>query len=272
MFRAGMEAGNHATAPGRRHPLRTWTLGLAYRDRYALGPVDPRYWSLGRSIHATGSLRVETIGVRHEESLAVDLTRGASAFRRAGDSDPDVQYDRAAVAATQTIRLLPTGRLRAGWRAFAGAAWRRAPNEALFDAAEGPRLDAVRDFYLNDRGPVRASGHALFEGGAGVRGYADRAALGKRAWGAGLSLTHSSVPLSGLLFADAGRVEAAGFGESPPAPAGPLVGRTLFDAGVTFQLGPLRLTLPVWLSRPAPGERPWKLRWRASLLRGWRPE
>lgn len=271
MLRAVLGAGNHATARGGRHPYRTWALSLAFRDRYDLAPVDARYWSRGRSVHATGSLRVETIGVRHEERVSVRIARGASAFRPAGDSAPDVQYDRVVISATQTLRLLPTGSLRVSWRAFAGSAWRRVPNELLFDAAEGPRLDAIRGFYLNDRGPVRASGHSLFEGGAGVRGYADRAVLGRRAWGAGLSLARSTEPLAGTLFADAGRVEAGGLGESAPAPGnGPLVGRTLFDAGVSFEWGPVRVSLPVWLSHPAPGEPPWDLRWRVTLLRGWR--
>ncbi|HEY7728875.1 MAG TPA: M1 family metallopeptidase [Candidatus Eisenbacteria bacterium] len=270
MLRAGLEAGNRAAARGRRHPYRTWGLGITYRDRSDLAPVDPRYWSPGRSLHATASLRIETIGVRHEESAVIEIAHGASAFRPPGDNAPDVQYDRVSISLSQTLRLLPTGSLRASWRTFAGSAWRRVPNELLFDVAEGSRLAAIREFYLNDRGPVRASGHALFEGGAGVRGYADRAVLGRLAWGAGVSLARSALPLVGALFLDAGRVEAGGLGESAPAPpASRLAGRTLLDAGVSLELGPLRVALPVWLNRPAPGESPWNLRWRATLTRGW---
>jgi hypothetical protein len=52
---------------------------------------------------------------------------------------------------------------------------------------------------------------------------------------------------------------------------GPPVGRLLLDAGVSFGLGPVRLDLPVWLNRPAPGEGPWKMRWRFVFVPGWSP-
>ncbi len=271
LLRASISAGNRAMAPGRRHPIRTWSLAVQYRDRFDLAPVDPRYWSAGRSIHAEGAFRLETVGPRHAERIELDARRGASAFRAPDDRAPDVQYDRVSLATSQMLRLLPRGNLRVSWRAFAGTSQRRVPRELLFDVAEGSRLDAIRAFYLNDRGPVRESGRYLAEGGGGVRGYADRAVLGKRILAASLTLTNAKFPLPLTAFADVGRAEASGLGEAPElgepagAPSTPLSGRTLSDAGVLLDQGPLRITIPIWLSDPERGERPWRFRWRITL-------
>jgi hypothetical protein len=263
LLRASLSAGNQAMALGRRHPIRTWNLALRYLDRFDLAPVDARYWSAGRSINAEGAFRLETIGPRRAEQLDVDLQRGASAFRRGGDRAPGVQYDRASLTVSQSLRLLPQGGLRVRWRASGGTAYRRVPRELLFDVAEGGRLEAIRAFYLNDRGPLRASGHYLDEGGGGVRGYAGRAVLGKRVLAGSLLLGSPRLPLAG--FVDVGRVGSPGPGErAAPAP-GSLSGRTLLDAGLVWEAGLLHVTTPLWLSDPSRGERPWRLRWQFTL-------
>jgi hypothetical protein len=147
-------------------------------------------------------------------------------------------------------------------RASGGSAWRRVPREQLFDVAEKSRLDALERFYDNDRGPLRATDHYLSEGGGGLRGYAGRAALGARLAALNVDLTQART--GAFLFGDVGRVEASGLGESS-RPAGPLVGRTLADAGAGYGYGPAKVILPFWVSRPEHGEAPWRVRWRFSL-------
>jgi hypothetical protein len=181
LFRAGVHAGNLATAPGRRHPIREWRLSLDYRDRYDLAPVDPRYWSPGRGLHGKALLAVDTRGPRRAEHAELDLRGGSSA-------SPEFRYERVSIEARQRLDLLPRGDGHLAWRLFAGSAFDRPPRELLFDAAEGSRVDSLGRFYLNDRSPLLASGHYWIEGGGGLCGYRGRVALGKRVWGVNADL------------------------------------------------------------------------------------
>ena len=270
LFRAGAGVGNLITAPGRRHPFREWHLGLDYRDRYDLIPVDPRYWSPGKSLHGKARLALDTRGPRRAEHGELDLRAGSSAFRKSGDPDPEVHYERVSVEVRQRLDLFAGGETHLAWRLFAGSAFDRPPRELHFDVAEGSRVDSLGRFYLNDRGPLLASGHYLIPGGGGLRGYRGRAALGERVWGLNTDLEIPQLPVS--LFGDLGRVGAAGLGERSAVPAAgsveaarDLLGRTLADAGLSYTYGPIRLTAPVWVSRPGPGQRPWRFRWLLSL-------
>jgi len=242
LFRLGLDAGNVATAPGRRHPFRTWELSLDYRDRYDMDPVDPRYWSPGRALHGKALLALDTQGPRRAEHLALDLRQGE-------------HYERASVEARQRLDLFPRADTHLRWRLFAGTALDRPPRELLFDAAEGSRVDSVGRFYLNDKGPLVRSGHYWIAGGGGLRGYRGRAALGKRVWGLSLDLDTPRIPVS--VFADLGRVEDGSDTD--------LIGHSLPDAGLSYGLGPVRITAPVWVGRPEAGENPWHFRWLVSI-------
>ncbi len=248
LFRAGVSAGNLATAPGRMHPFREWRLSLDYRDRYDLAPVDPRYWSPGRGLHAKGLLAFDTQGPRRAEHVGLDLRAGRSAFRESGDPDPEFRYQRVSAEARQWLNLLPRGDAHFSWRVFAGSAFDRPPREMLFDAAEGSRVDSLGRFYLNDRGPLLRSGHYLIAGGGGLRGYRGRAALGKRVWGLNADLELPMLPVS--IFGDVGGLAST---------------RALADAGLGYTIGPVRITAPVWVGSPEAGKRPWHFRWLVSL-------
>jgi len=270
LFRIGAGVGNVASAPGRRHPFREWQLGLDYRDRYDLAPVDPRYWSPGKGIHGKARLALDTQGPRRAEHSELDLRAGSSAFRKSGDPDPEFHYERMSLEVRQRLELFAGGATHLGWRLFAGSAFDRPPRELWFDVAEGSRLDSLGRFYLNDRGPLLASGRYLIPGGGGLRGYRGRAGLGKRVWGFNTDLETPNLPVS--VFGDIGRVEASGIGEgsSPPAAgsveaAEHLLGRTLADAGLAYTYGPIRITLPLWVGRPDPGQKPWRFRWLFSI-------
>jgi len=265
LFRTGASIGNFITAPGRRHPYRSWQLSLEYRDRSRLAPVDPRYWSLGRAVHGKALFTVDTRRPRRAEHAALDLRAGVPAFPGDGPAAPEIRYERASAELKQTLTLLPRGNARLSWRAFLGSAFRRTPREALFDAAEGSRLDSLDRFYLNDRGPLLASGHYWIEGGGGLRGYRGRAALGKRVWALNLDFHGSFLPVA--LFADAGRIDSNGLGESTIQSSGStdLTGRFLADAGVGATFGPVKVTVPFWVSRPESGKGPIRVRWLVSL-------
>ena len=240
LFRAGIQAGNLATAAGRRHPFREWLLSLDYRDRYDLTPVDPRYWSPGRGLHGKALLALDARGPRRADHAEVDL--------RGGSSTPGFRYERVSVQARQRLDLLARGDAHVSWRFFAGSAFDRPPRELLFDAAEGSRVDSLGRFYLNDRGPLLASGHYWIEGGGGLRGYRGRVLLGKRAWGLNTDLELPMLPVS--IFGDLG-----GLGTTQP----------LADAGLGYAIGPVRVTVPIWVGRPESGKDPWQVRWLVSL-------
>src|SRR5439155_1182866 len=110
--------------------------------------------------------------------------------------------------------------------------------------------------------------------GAARSRHAGTAAGGARRAGSvrGLNTDLEIPQLPVSLFGDLGRVGAAGLGErSAVSAAGSveaardLLGRTLADAGLSYIYGPIRLTAPVWVSRPGPGQRPWRFRWLLSL-------
>jgi hypothetical protein len=262
LLRTEARIGNWATAPGRLHPWRTWWIGGQYRDRTRLDPVDHRYWSLGRTINLSAGVRIETVGPRRARSLELEYRHGAAAFREEGDPAPDANYDWARFTAMQGNELRSLG-LHLHLRGLLASAWRRVPQEQLFDVAEGSRLDALVRFYENDRGPLRAMGHYLAEGGGGARGYAGRLGLGQRIAALNLELAQTRTGI--FTFADVARAEASGLGESDRPTDNPLLGQTLADWGLGVAYGPVRLTAPFWLGRPEIGEAPWKVRWLVSL-------
>jgi len=263
LFRAGLEAGNLVTEPSRRHPFRTWSATVAYRDRDDLDPVDSRYWSLGRTLEGAFSLGLETIGARHGEQVTLSYRHGASAFRPEDDPAPDANYDRADLTATQHWSVPVGGGLNVQWRAIAGSAFRRVPREIQFDAGEAGRLDALTYFYANDRGPLRETDHFLVPGGGGLRGYAGEAVLGQRVLAANVEAGRGRDPF--LFFGDVGKLEASGVGEDAGTPLHPLVGRTLADAGIAFHYGPVEVAFPAWVGTPVAGESPWDFRWKFSI-------
>jgi hypothetical protein len=148
----------------------------------------------------------------------------------------------------QKLDLMASGNAHLAWRLFAGSTFDRPPRELLLDVAEGGRVDSLGRFYLNDRGPLFASGHYLMPGGAGLRGYRGRAALGERAWGLSVDLDLPMLPVS--VFGDAGGLETT---------------RVLADAGLGYSFGPLRFVAPFWVGTPEPGKSPWRFRWLVTL-------
>jgi hypothetical protein len=248
LFRAGVLAGNLVTQPGQRHPFREWRLSLDYRDRYDLEPVDPRYWSPGKGLHAKALLVLDTKGPRRAEHVQLDLRAGSSVLRKSGDPDPEFHYERATLEARQKLDLMARGNAHLAWRLFAGSTFDRPPRELLLDVAEGGRVDSLGRFYLNDRGPLFASGRYWMPGGAGLRGYRGRAALGERAWGLSVDLDLPMLPVS--VFGDVGGLETT---------------RVLADAGLGYSFGPLRFVAPFWVGTPEPGRSPWRFRWLVTL-------
>ena len=262
LFRAGLSAENVATATSQLHPYRSWSASVEYRDRYDAAPVDPAYWSEGRTMNAALALGLETIGPRRLERFQLAYRHGASAFREDGDPSPDANYDWIQASARQDLDPLPGG-FRVLWRVAAGSVFGRVPREQLFDVAERSRLDALPLFYANDRGPLRETDHFHVPGGGGLRGYAGRAIVGQSLLAATVELQSAAHPV--YLFGDAGRVEAAGWGEDLEAGLHPLVGRSLADAGVGLRLGAVEFAFPIWVGGPDPGENPWDFRWIFSI-------
>jgi peptidase M1-like protein len=261
LFRAELHAENTVMAPSRRHPYRFWKLSFEYRDRYELDPVDPRYWTQGKTVNAGVTLGLETIGPRHGEKVQLEFRRGDSVPSNQGAMAP-WDYNWLGLTVSQSLDPLP-GKLKASWRVAAGSAFNEVPRELHFGIAEESRLDALDRFYANDRGPLRETDHFLVSGGGGVRGYSGQAILGQRLLASSLEVSHAAYPV--YFFADAGRVEASGLGEPARPSLHPLVGRTLADAGAGVRFGPLDVAFPIWLGTPDLDESPWQFRWRFSI-------
>jgi len=263
MFRAVMSAGNIATAPSRLHPYHWWEISLEYRDRTQLPPVDASYWSLDQTVEASATIGVETCGPRRLERAELTFRRGALSYPGSTGGTANAQYTWVAATARQTLDLLPRGDLKVTWRVAAGTALGGVPLERQLDIAEDGRIEALRYFYANDRGPLRDTGHFFVAGGGGLRAYAGRAILGQSLLAGSLEVSHRTRPI--FLFADIGRVDADGIGESRGTPLSPLAGRTLADAGAGVKLGPVTLTIPFWVDHPDEDEGNWDFRWLFSL-------
>jgi hypothetical protein len=239
---------NHVTGPGRLHPWKTWSLTLRdLRDHGDSGAAR-------RTLDAGVSLAMETKGPRRQESWSASWWRGARV--RDGRIDSWRRgFDRTFAEFTQRLDLGARGRLHLSGRVAAGSVDRSAPRDRLFDAAQATPLETLDRFEWNDEGPLRRSEHAWAEGGGGLRGYVGRNLLADRMGAASFEIRHDRWPV--LLFADAGRV---GLGDSGAA-SDSLSGRTIADAGVGFGASWLRVYAPFWVGTPAPGERPWDVRW-----------
>jgi len=259
LFRALLSAENLATRPSNLHPFHSWSASLEYRDRYDVVPVDPSYWSEGRTLNASVGLGLQTIGPGHSERFDLELRHGNSVFR--DDGDAPWGYESVQGSVSQDLPGFPLGRV--AWRIAAGRAFRDAPREQLFDVAERSRLDALPLFYANDRGPLRETDHFHVSGGGGVRGYAGRAILGQSLMAANLEFTPDALPL--FPFVDAARVDAAGWDGDLVGSPDPRTGEWIADAGLGTRVGPVEVAFPVWLGSPDPDENPWDFRWTFSI-------
>jgi hypothetical protein len=255
LFRTLVSAENVAMGSGRRYPYRTWRFAVEYRDRDDLDPVDPRYWSEGKTVEPGVDLGLDTRGPRRAEKYRLSYRHGFNVPE--GDG-----FDRLQLSVRQDLDLLPAGDLNVSWRAVAGGAGGWAPREALPDVAEDGRLQALRYFYANDLGPIRNTDHYYLPGGGGLRGYADRAILGDRLLAFNLEARHSAYPV----HAFGGVARVRGYVPKRFLDVIPRETRTLAEAGLGFTYGPVQLDFPFWLGSPDPGESPWKVRWLFTFL------
>jgi hypothetical protein len=162
-------------------------------------------------------------------------------------------YDRASAELNQALGVGPTASFHVAWRAFAGAAWRAAPDDRLFDAVQATPLETLDRFHWNAGGPLRESEHFWAEGGGGLRGYVGLSLSGDRLLAGSLELKHDNWPI--LIFADVARIERTGSGSYVP------YGPTFADAGVGWDAGFVRIFAPIWVSAPPSGEGEFAARW-----------
>jgi hypothetical protein len=259
LTRGELTLSNWIAGRGRRYPWWTWELKGRYLDRDHLPGgqpanveprVDPSYWSAGRRIAGSASIRLDTVGPRRRESVVVEGAYGVDPDRGGGAGS---RFTRGSVEVRQRLDLGPTARAHADLRVYAGAVDRDAPREFQFDAVEASRLETLDRFYANDLGPLRETERYWTEGGGGLRGYVGRPFLGSRVASASLDLRHERWPVS--IFIDGGRLD----------PSAGSAAISLADAGIGWDLGYVRLYAPVWVSNPPPGERPWETRWVFAL-------
>jgi hypothetical protein len=257
LFRSLLSAENTISGSGRRYPHRSWRMAVEYRDRDDLHPVDPRYWSEGRTVEPRLELGLDTRGPRRAERYHLAYGHGF---------DPDAEwsdgFDRLEASVRQDLDLLPGGDLHVGWRAVASGADGQLRQETLEDVSEASRLEALSYFYANDLGPVRNTDHYFLAGGGGLRGYAGRAILGDRLLAFNLEAQHDNYPVRA--FAGVARVR--NYVPKAFLDFEPRATRTYSDAGLGFSYGPVQLDFPFWLGTPDPGESPWKVRWLFTFL------
>ena len=258
LFRSLVSAENLITGSGRRYPHRSWRVSVEYRDRDDLHPVDPRYWSEGRTVEPRLELGLDTRGPRRAEQYRIVYGHGFFP-----DLEWSDRFDRLFASVHQDLDLLPAGDLHLGWRIAAGSGWgNEFPDESQFDVAEDSRLEALRYFYANDLGPIRNTDHYYLPGGGGLRGYADRAILGDRLLAFNLDLEHDAYPV----HAFGGVARVRNFVHENFIVPEPRETRTFSEAGLGISYGPVQLDFPFWLGTPDPGESPWKVRWRFTFL------
>ena len=192
--------------------------------------------------------------------MELEYRRGVSAFG-GGDPASDASYDWARISVRRDMGVAG-GAFGLSVRGFAGSSWRRVPREQHFDVGEasGSTHSPASSTTTAGRFAPRI---IIYRKEGGIRGYAGRAGLGRRLATLSVELTHERTGV--FVFGDGGRAEASGWGESSRAAGSDLIGRALADAGAGYAYGPVRVALPIWLSRPDPAEPPWKVRWLFSL-------
>lgn len=175
-------------------------------------------------------------------------------------------------------------------RLSTGAFARLAERSGLPQPSRGPAAQEL--FQVSGAGPLAEEDIGLFRshgpfgetsrisvpGGGGARGYAGRGISGDRYVAASIETPlrpQARVSIGELL----GRIQAesyvfgdvAGIGGSP---SGPEARGVFADGGVGTRIRALpwntsvRLEIPVWISRPGPGERPVRWRWALSIEPG----
>jgi len=213
---------NVATAR-KRHPFRTVELSLDYRDRYDIGSGRPALLVPGRRSTGSASLP-RTPGAAPRGTPALDLRQGSTTNAS--------RWKRASVWISFPRRTPSFG------GASSPAPDSTVPRASFFRRRRGS-AGFVGRFYLNERA-AGGSGHywiAVGRHSAGTRPRRPRSGLGSE-----LTWTR---PDPSRLFGDLGRVEEA------PIPT--VIGHSLAAAGLSYGLGPVRITAPVWVGRPKPG-------------------
>jgi len=247
---------NWITESGRRRPWRLWSLTLQHLDRDDGARVvvpDSAFAaaSVSRTVSAELALGLRTRGPRRSEAVEMSWRHGEAVGRRSGGVARS--YDRGVVAFRQSIALGPRASRHVSWRIVGARAWRAAPADRLFDAAQSMPLETLDRFYWNAGGPLRESEHFWAEGGGGLRGYVGRGIVGDRLLAGSIEVRDDRWPLS--VFLDVGTVGAdSSAASSRDRP-------TLADAGIGWTAGPVRIYAPLWVGTPPPGESPLSARW-----------
>ncbi len=223
------------------YPVLRSCVGFSYSDRYDARYFDEKWFSLGKT--SVASLSVNFVQKSYHGFTGVDL----SLSRGLGILDADYAFNRAFLSASQEFRLVRTGELVMYLRGSLGFADGNVPTHQKLDVALGVPSSTVD--------PV---GSLINAGGGGVRGYRDRAILGKKLRALNFELRSEileSLPFfirPGLFF-DLGKVEGDVTSELPD--------KFLYDAGVEFRfMGILYLSFPLWLNQPEAGEREFEFR------------
>lgn len=223
------------------YPLLRSCVELSYSDRYDSRYFDEKWFSLGKTTIV--SLNTSFIHKSYHgfTQLNLDLSRGL------GILNADYAFNRLFTSASQEFRLVRTGELIAYLRGSLGYADGNVPTHQKLDVALGVPSSSVDPIGL-----------LINTGGGGVRGYRDRAILGKKLHALNFELRSEilkNLPffVSPCLFFDLGKIEGGVDSEIPS--------EFLYDAGFELRfMDMLYLSLPLWLSQPDAGEKEFEFR------------
>lgn len=194
---------------------------------------DVDYQTVNLTLKAKNSTRAYASSFRSTISSSFEVNEGDPLFTRV---DAEFGY-----------RFRWESRSYVGFRVYAGSAFGSIPlQEGFFPGGSAdPRREA---FLIPMKGSVSLLDNLSPGDGLFMPGYAVYGQKGLQVGKAGFAVKLTFQKSGWMFFTDAGQVykERKNFGS----------GSLLYDAGLGYQLGPIELLFPVWVSDPPKGDDP----------------
>lgn len=232
-------------------PEHLISLGFGFSNLWTRDYGDTNDYSLGRVSSGSISYSHRFARRRLEGSNRLSLSSAREVL------GGDWSFNRFSLESVQWVRL--TKRLKFRLRGFAGYATGGPPAQEQFFLSGGLRPTGLSRLFIGRKGTLSPQERWHIEGDGNLRGYFGRHIRNKVIASLNVEIPLGRIPMTplrALLFCDVGNCWPDLDSMDPDL---------LSDLGLSLSLGPLNLTLPLWISHPRPGEKNLGFRWVVGL-------